>query len=731
MAHRGVIGRVAFSDNNQGVPKLDVHVVDVYPIPDNDLGHAKTDANGDFELLYSPDDYQRWESRSPNIRIRIYGPVQRQLIDQTFEAVSIDILDFTNPPIEIHRNNIGEQDPANDPASKAWLVTNATLDLKKGDAINLSEGNTFKPLIDGTTLFPEITDVASQATKSINFMNLNFRIGKDLDAMRDKDFLITKFTNLPDPSAPVLGTPIQGDKIQDIMVKKAQGGPGQQPIPVRVIVADIALKTDDSVEQVKEFFAPTPVQTRIADYGIEVLHGRTVVVDGEKAFVLGSSFDQNYFSSPHLIRDARHRGSLLHDVGALVTGPAVAPIDETFVTVWNQAGPAPQVTPQTRSSGTGEIAMQVLRTMPGNSRFPSPFPGAQPIQHGETSVLEAYQRAIARAEDFIYIEDQYFTNSAIVDALINRMNKVTTLQLILVLNLNPEDFPGYTRKQIKNIKLIRKKIKKNSDTRFKVFTLWTTQISTEPERVKKPFEIMNISVHSKVAIIDDKWATIGTANLDGSGLNAIEISDIAKAAVPGPLLDVAALILVALINGVAVAIIGIILGSLALVIAAVILFTGLRDLLEEAIRTIRSSTQHANPSQAAQPARHVELNIVLYNGVAGLPTTNAIKAFREGLWSEHLGLTPAGFPSRPAGGWAELWTTTAQDKLTNIKAIATSGPGPTLNQANVVEWKPETKARTFLKAHGIDVRDRKVKVTIRKKADVFNFVTGQWEKNKF
>lgn len=403
MAHRGVIGRVVFSDNNQGVPELDVRVVDVYPIPDNDLGHAKTDANGDFTLLYSPDDYQRWESRSPNIRIRIYGPVQRQLIDQTFEAVSIDILD---PPIEIHRNNIGEQDRANDPASKAWLVTNATLDLKKGDAVNLSEGNTFKPLIDGTTLFPEVTDVASQASKSINFMNLNFRIGKDLDAMRDKDFLITKFTNLPNPTQPVLGQPLQGEKIQEIMVKKAQGGNGQQPIPVRVIVADIALKTDDSVEQVKEFFAPTQVQMRIADYGIEVLHGRTVVVDGEKAFVLGSSFDQNYFSSPHLIRDARHRGSLLHDVGALVTGPAAAPIDETFATVWNQAGPAPQVTPQARSSGNGAIAMQVLRTM---NRFPSPFPGAQPIQHGETSVLEAYQRAIARAEDFIYIEDQYFT----------------------------------------------------------------------------------------------------------------------------------------------------------------------------------------------------------------------------------------------------------------------------------------------------------------------------------
>ncbi len=735
MAHQRVKGRVVFDDNGQGVPKLDVHVVDVYPIPDNDLGHAATDANGDFDLTYSPDDYQRWESRSPNIRIRIYGPVHRQLIDQTFESVSDEILDFTTPPIRIHRNNIGEQDSANSPASKAWLVTNATLDLLKGDAVNLSEGNTFKHLIDATTLFPEVTDAADKATKSINFMNLNFRIGKDLDAIKEKDFLITNFKNLPNPTAPPLGVRLDGDKIQEIMVKKAKGDPEKQqpipPIPVRVIVADIALDTGDSVEQVKEFFASTPVQTRIADYGIEVLHGRTVVVDGDKAFVLGSSFDQNYFSSPHLIRDARHRGSLLHDVGALVTGPAVAPIDETFATVWNQADPAaPQVTPQTRSSGTGGIAMQVLRTMPGNSRFLSPFPGAQPIQHGETSVLEAYQRAIARAEKFIYIEDQYFTNSAIVDALIDRMKKVETLQLIMVLNLNPEDFPGYTRKQIKNIKLIRKKIP-NPDNRFKVFTLWSTQISTDPERVKKPFEIMSISVHSKVAIIDDKWATIGTANLDGSGLNAVEISDIAKAAVFGPLLDVIALILGALMYGVGVAIIGIILGALALVIAGVILFTGLRDLLEEAIRTIRSNTQHANPSQTAQPARHVELNIVLYNGVAGLPATDAIKEFREELWREHLGLSGPGFPSTPVEEFAKVWTTIAEAKINNVKAIATSGPGPTLNKANVVEWKPQSNAINFLRAHGIDFRVGKSKLTIRKKADVFDFLKGEWEKNKF
>lgn len=742
MAHKGITGRVVFADNNQGVPNLEVNVVDVYPIPDEDLGKATTDSTGVFDLLYSPDKYQRWESgRSPNIRVRIFGPVGRQLFDLTIERVTEDILDLathdpSTNPIRIHRNNVG-QDPADE---QAWLVTNATLDLLKGDPVNLSQGNTFEPLIDGTALFPRVTDVASAAQSSIHFMNLYFRIGATLDDMKKGDFLITKFESSFNPFSPPLGQPVKGEKIQEIFKNKADGTSGTPGIPVRVIVADVALKTDDAIEQVKEFFASSNVQTRVADYGIEVVHGRTVVVDGAQAFVLGSSFDQNYFSSPHLIRDARHRGSLLHDVGALVTGPAVAPIDETFVTVWNQADATkPPVAPRARTSGSGEVAMQVLRTMPGNNRFPAPFPGAQPIQHGETSVLEAYQRAIAKAEEFIYIEDQYLTNSAIVRALIMRMKEKQDLQLILVLNMNPEDFPGYTRKQIRNIKQIQKEIT-NHENRFRVFTLWTTQISTEPERAIKPFEIMNITVHSKVAIIDDKWATVGTANLDGSGLNAIEISDITKATLPGlslALLEVTLIVLSLLLSGVmTAALIGIIMGSVALVIAVVVLFTvddisEIPDLIAEAIRTIQSSTQHANPLQTAQPSRHVELNVVLYNGVAGLPQTDKIKEFREMLWSEHLGIT-APFPAKPQEGWTKLWQDTAERKKGNIIGIATSTPGTTgLEKANVLEWKAKTDAKSYLKALGIDVEDKKVRLTIRKKADVFNFLKGEWEKNKF
>ena len=48
----------------------------------------------------------------------------------------------------------------------------------------------------------------------------------------------------------------------------------------------------------------------------------------------------------------------------------------------------------------------MVRTLPGGT-FTSSNTGGAAIPHGETGALEAYQRAIANATKFIYLEDQY------------------------------------------------------------------------------------------------------------------------------------------------------------------------------------------------------------------------------------------------------------------------------------------------------------------------------------
>ena len=47
------------------------------------------------------------------------------------------------------------------------------------------------------------------------------------------------------------------------------------------------------------------------------------------------------------------------------------------------------------------------------------------------------------------------------------------------------------------------------------FTLWSAGMGEEQ------FEIQPIYVHTKMAVVDDIWATVGTANLDGSSLTHV------------------------------------------------------------------------------------------------------------------------------------------------------------------------------------------------------------------
>ena len=145
------------------------------------------------------------------------------------------------------------------------------------------------------------------------------------------------------------------------------------------------------------------------------------------------------------------------------------------------------------------------------------------IPFGETGVLEGYQRAIMKAEEYIYIEDQYLVSQDIADAIAIRMKEKSDLEVILVLNVKP-DIPGYHRKQAALLKQLRDALPPNQQDRLGIFTIWSTD-----DVPSSKFEIAHIYVHAKVAMIDDKWATVGTANLDGASLNRRQWDLILKA----------------------------------------------------------------------------------------------------------------------------------------------------------------------------------------------------------
>ena len=123
----------------------------------------------------------------------------------------------------------------------------------------------------------------------------------------------------------------------------------------------------------------------------------------------------------------------------------------------------------------------------------------------------------AYAEDFIYIENQYLTDLAIVQAIERAMALKPLLQVIML--LNPKvDLPLYGRAWyfpfIKWQDAAIARIVKVDPARVGVYSLWGHELPATGSRMIRNY------VHSKVGIVDDKWATVGSANLDGFSLSS-------------------------------------------------------------------------------------------------------------------------------------------------------------------------------------------------------------------
>src|SRR6185436_137387 len=406
--------------------------------------------------------------------VRIYGDGQRLLwATRREDEVQVDVLDVGTIPI--HKNNFRVPESAtaeekrNDPS---WLVTHTSLDPANHQPIRLTNGNQIDWLVDGAAMFPAVTDAVAAASRSIKLVNLGFAV----------DDLFSKFEFPPgkDHKTVEAGDIVNVHRLERIMAQKADA----ENVLVHVYSWDLVrsealfgglLNDVDLADEVEEYFANTNVFTDALE-GSQLLHIKMVVVDGRKAFVIGSTMKQGYFNDQeHAIRDARHGGrQLMHDVSLCVQGPAAHFVDLTFTTLWNAGRSGLPVDPDDQvTEADTEVSVQVLRTLPGELfTSETPDPDTENLPYGETGILEAHQRAIMKAEEYIYIEDQYFTSDEIVTALKLRMAEKPDLEVILVLNVKP-DIPGYSKRQAALIKDLRKSLGKRRN-RLGVFTIWST-----------------------------------------------------------------------------------------------------------------------------------------------------------------------------------------------------------------------------------------------------------------
>ena len=235
-------------------------------------------------------------------------------------------------------------------------------------------------------------------------------------------------------------------------------------------------------------------------------HEKTVVVDGEVAFVGGIDMTDyagdRFDTSDHPAR--RRLG--WHDVGTRVRGPAVADVDDHFALRWREltgqrlerpAPPAP----------AGEHTVQVVRTI-ANGMYDA-------MPDGEYRILESYVRAITAARRFIYLENQFLWSPEMSRLLADKLRRppCDELRIVILLPTRAKNGHDDTMGQLGVLAAADAGAGRR---------LAATIRSRTGERVDRLY------VHAKVGIVDDRWLTVGSANLNAhSLLNDTEMNIVA------------------------------------------------------------------------------------------------------------------------------------------------------------------------------------------------------------
>jgi phosphatidylserine/phosphatidylglycerophosphate/cardiolipin synthase-like enzyme len=225
-------------------------------------------------------------------------------------------------------------------------------------------------------------------------------------------------------------------------------------------------------------------------------HEKLVIVDGELAFVGG--IDLTTLAGDRFdTREHPARGATgWHDATARLRGPAVADVADHFALRWREVtGEALPVTPAAQEAG--HVTAQVVRTVPEKIYDALP--------RGDFSLVESYLAALRSAERYIYLESQFLWSPEIVAVLLEKLERppCDEFRLVVLLPVKPNNGRENTRGQLG--------VLVNGDDgagRFLACALYHAGAHPRQE----------VYVHAKIGIVDDRWLTIGSANLNEHSL---------------------------------------------------------------------------------------------------------------------------------------------------------------------------------------------------------------------
>jgi phosphatidylserine/phosphatidylglycerophosphate/cardiolipin synthase-like enzyme len=277
----------------------------------------------------------------------------------------------------------------------------------------------------------------------------------------------------------------------------------------------------------------------ILHHPAEALHQKISVIDGRYAFVggidplieSGGEFDrwdlhQHPFFTPLRCVEKPTPPHPWHDAHALIEGPAAADVELNFRQRWNDVVERKQLerallVPEHPSPEplTSKTLVQIARTIPQHTYRFAPEGGIQ-------GIAQLYANAFKNARRLIYLENQYFwlrsflgldisfigQDSPDMEQNIRLLGAALKRGVLLAIVLPDHPNVGRAFSDAGLMRLRAEAPEAVAEGRLQAFTLATSDI------IEGSVHYRSIYVHAKVGVVDDLWATVGSANLNNRGM---------------------------------------------------------------------------------------------------------------------------------------------------------------------------------------------------------------------
>jgi phosphatidylserine/phosphatidylglycerophosphate/cardiolipin synthase-like enzyme len=356
-----------------------------------------------------------------------------------------------------------------------WLsALDAPASFVAPHAFSPQEGNRVEVLVDGAVALPRIAAAIRAAEHSVDLAGWFF----------SPDFELTR-----GPERHVLSGLLRETAGRGVDVRLLAWAGAPLPLfrPGRRQVEDVMTELSDGVR--------LRLATDRRERPLHCHHEKLVIVDGRQAFVGGidlTDLDGDRFDSGrHPIRN----GNGWHDATMLVEGPVVADVAHHFGMRWWEVTGERLPTPDPPEPA-GDFTVQVARTVPERVY------GSLPL--GDFSILEAYVGALRAARTLVYLENQFLWSSEIVEILADLLRRPPSdeFRMVVVLPAHPSTGADDTRGQLAVL----------SDADVDRRLLCCTLVARGNGATEAVY------VHAKIGIVDDRWLTLGSANLNEHSL---------------------------------------------------------------------------------------------------------------------------------------------------------------------------------------------------------------------